>query len=75
MLGSLGEWYHAVYIDYPDGPQVDPKPTLNSSDEDIYSRGGNWGNNAEYIRNSTRATSFPNYEFFFLGFRTVKEVL
>jgi formylglycine-generating enzyme required for sulfatase activity len=38
-------------------------------------RGGNWGNEAVYLRVTSREFATPDYPYFFMGFRTVKPIL
>ena len=73
MVGSLSEFQHVTYFTYPTEEQIDPKPT--PADTSIFPLGGNWGNGAEFIRSAVRPWATANYEFFFYGFRTVKEEL
>lgn len=72
MVGSLSEWYHVAYMSYPTEEQIDPKPAV--TDTSVFPRGGNWGNDARYIRSATRPYSYANYDYYFLGFRTVREI-
>jgi formylglycine-generating enzyme required for sulfatase activity len=74
MLGSLSEWYHVSYVNYPVEEQIDPKPTTMPTDTVVSARGGNWGNDVRWIRAATRIYTVANYDYYFLGIRTVREV-
>ncbi|MBN1576604.1 MAG: SUMF1/EgtB/PvdO family nonheme iron enzyme, partial [Chitinispirillaceae bacterium] len=74
MLGSLSEWTQAGEVLFTGEAVADSKPTTSPGDTLFVLRGGNWSNNASFIRSSCRSTSFGNYSYFVQGFRTVKEV-
>jgi formylglycine-generating enzyme required for sulfatase activity len=73
MLGNVSEWCNDVYDYYPWGAAVDPIGSCE--DYGRVQRGGNWGNNAVYLRVTSRDFSALDYPYFFMGFRTVKPIL
>jgi len=73
MAGNLSEHvndYESVSYDY--GSVTDPQGP--SSGTITMLRGGNWGNDALYLRSASRNFDAAAYDFNFIGFRTVKPV-
>ena len=69
MTGNLYEYCNDWYGDYEVEDVVDPVGPDTGSWH--VKRGGSWGNQAFYLRSSCRTPSFPDYSYYFLGFRTV----
>ncbi|MBN1576605.1 MAG: SUMF1/EgtB/PvdO family nonheme iron enzyme [Chitinispirillaceae bacterium] len=74
MSGSLSEWTQAGEGWFTGEAVIDPKPTTSPQDTIFMYRGGNWGNNAAYLRPACRSWAFANYPYWHIGFRTVREV-
>ncbi|MFC1584597.1 formylglycine-generating enzyme family protein [Fibrobacterota bacterium] len=71
MSGNLYEFCH----DWDGGmytseAQVDPAGPATGNYRMV--RGGSWGNEASYLRSSNRSFAAPDYEYYFIGFRTVR---
>lgn len=74
MIGNLSEWCHDAWTaSYEAGPQTDPMGAL-TTDENPYhvARGGNWGNDALFLRSAARTFYTPEYQTYFAGFRLVR---
>ncbi len=74
MAGNLTEWCHDWYGDNYYAESSASDPTGPDSGDWHALRGGNWGNEAVYLRSSNRTFSSPDYLFYFIGFRTVRPV-
>ena len=72
MAGNLSEHCQDIWSDYQYGTITDP--TGPSAGEYRTMRGGNWGNDASFLRSANRYASFADYEYWFKGFRTVRTV-
>jgi len=71
MLGNLSEWCNDYWgATYTAGHQIDPQGLATGSFRTL--RGGNWGNSLVDVRVSNRSTHFAQYNFYFVGFRTVR---
>ncbi len=69
MSGNVSEWINDWYYDYSSEQQIDP---TGSADETFhFVRGGNWGNEATFLRSANRQFASPDYYIWFCGFRTV----
>ena len=77
MAGSLLEYTIPAELYYSYEAEEDPIPSAAATEIYPVLRGGNWGNNfAANLRSSCRKHKIEgNYDYWFLGFRTVKEVV
>ena len=74
MIGNLTEWCHEGWTSgYEAGAQTDPMGVL-VDDVNTYhaARGGNWGNDALFLRAANRTFFAPEYQFYFAGFRLIR---
>jgi formylglycine-generating enzyme len=72
MTGNVMEWcndwngdYDSIAVSDPTGPDTGDYRCL---------RGGSWGNHAIFLRSSNRTLLFPDYTYYFVGFRVVLPV-
>jgi formylglycine-generating enzyme required for sulfatase activity len=72
MLGNVAEWCNDWYDLYNWGQQTDPTGPATGYIQ--VQRGGSWGNNLSYIRVTDREFRPPDYPYFFMGFRVVKQI-
>jgi len=70
MSGNVSEWCNDYDASYTWGPKTDPTGPATGSYQIL--RGGNWGNNASFLRSANRYFMFPDYMYYFLGFRVVR---
>jgi formylglycine-generating enzyme required for sulfatase activity len=72
MSGNLFEWCNDWYGDYDSATVSDP---TGPDDGDFHClRGGSWGNHAIFLRSANRTTLYPDYTYYFIGFRAVLPV-
>lgn len=72
MAGNVSEFCHDDWANYSYGTVTDPVGPVTEVNENKVARGGNWGNDATYLRSANRYFDAPNYHYFFIGFRVVK---
>ncbi|UCE04942.1 MAG: SUMF1/EgtB/PvdO family nonheme iron enzyme [bacterium] len=72
MSGNVSEWINDWYYDYSGEQQIDP--TGSETETYHFVRGGNWGNEATFLRSANRQFASPDYYIWFCGFRTVLPV-
>lgn len=72
MIGNGYEWCNDWDSQYKSGSVTDP--TGSDSGTVHILRGGSWGNDASYLRSANRYDSYPEYEYYFVGFRVVRPV-
>ncbi|MDG5813878.1 formylglycine-generating enzyme family protein [Chitinispirillales bacterium ANBcel5] len=70
MSGNVSEYVGDFFEEYPWGDDTDPTGPADGVFHGL--RGGNWGNSAFYLRSSNREFMAPDYEYYFIGFRTVR---
>ncbi len=70
MAGNVYEWCHDYYDAYTGDPQTDPAGPGSGSWN--VARGGSWGTSANYLRSANRTFNSPDYLYYFLGFRCVR---
>jgi len=79
MHGNLSEWCWDLLTDvgYQAGQAVDPAnlpdETITSAEAYLVKRGGHWGNDANYLRSSSRTFDPKVYFSYNEGFRTVRK--
>ncbi len=72
MIGNLYEYCNDWFGDYSSTASSNPTGPTSGTTRCI--RGGSWGNNADYLRVSTRDFNPAGYEFYFVGFRAVRTI-
>lgn len=73
MAGNLSEHVNDVEsYEYSYGVFTDPTGSVEESGSIHMIRGGNWTNNAVYLRSASRNLNVASYPFFCVGFRTVR---
>lgn len=72
VSGNLSEWCNDWDDLYNWGSEVDP--TGPATGQFNVLRGGNWGNNASYVRSVNRYFFNPDYMYYFIGFRAAQRV-
>ncbi len=72
MLGNLFEWCNDVWTDYDPAELVDPVGPETGKYRSL--RGGSWGSDISYLRSANRYSIFPDYQYFFVGFRVVRPI-
>jgi formylglycine-generating enzyme required for sulfatase activity len=70
MIGNVYEACGDYWGSYPWGTVLDPLGPSTGDYQTI--RGGAWGNDITYLRSANRYFYGPDYEFYFIGFRTVR---
>ena len=70
MAGNVYEWCHDLYGAYTADTKTDPSGPETGGWNVV--RGGSWGTGAYYLRSANRTFTTPDYQFFFLGFRCVR---
>ncbi len=73
MHGNVFEWCSDRYGSYRSDPQVDPQGSASSMPGPRVVRGGYWGGYALYCRSALRIIDSPDYRFYHLGLRLVRE--
>ncbi len=70
MLGNVWEWTASIY----DSDYKGAERQVASLDADGYRvvRGGSWGNNSAGVRSAYRRSDAPDYQYFHIGFRLVR---
>jgi formylglycine-generating enzyme required for sulfatase activity len=75
MAGNLSEHVNDVESNvYSLGAVTDPTGPAEQSGSIHMVRGGNWTNDAVYLRSASRNLNVASYPFFCVGFRTVRTV-
>ncbi len=75
MAGNVSEWCNDWFDLYNWGPQTDPSgPSTVGPGYIQVRRGGNWGNDESYLRSTERFFYNADYLYFFMGFRTVRQI-
>lgn len=73
MAGNLSEHVHDVEsMEYSFGTSTDPSGPSEGSIHMV--RGGNWTNDAVYLRSASRNLNVASYPFFCVGFRAARTV-
>lgn len=72
LQGNVSEWTNdrTAYDGYAAGAVTDPAGLASGTGWIM--RGSNWGSTPVYLRSSCRTLYTPAYEFYFQGFRTVR---
>ncbi len=73
MVGNVSEWCNDLLNNYPWGAATDPTGVVPDDPSGYLwvSRGGNWSNDVTYLRSTERQFAASDYQFLFVGFRTV----
>ena len=73
LHGNVYEWCQDLYGPYPQYKVVDPKgpETVKKESYRVY-RGGSWYSSARYCRAACRGKEEPDFKYYNLGFRLVK---
>jgi formylglycine-generating enzyme required for sulfatase activity len=73
MSGNVWEWcWNWHTSSYVTGTEGDSDPTGASSGSYRVYRGGSWCGNSDYCAVSYRISYFPDYRYYYLGFRVVR---
>ncbi|MFP4417520.1 MAG: SUMF1/EgtB/PvdO family nonheme iron enzyme [Chitinispirillaceae bacterium] len=72
MAGNVYEWCNDYWGEYPSGTVTDPTGPESGNHHCL--RGGSWGTDASFLRSANRYSKFPDYPYFFVGFRIVRPI-
>lgn len=77
MSGNLSQWCNDWWNNegYTWEDAIDPTGQKVGSNKYHFIRGSNWGNEVSFLRSANRRFLPADYQYYFLGFRTVKPVL
>jgi formylglycine-generating enzyme required for sulfatase activity len=70
MVGNVNEWCWDWSGSYSSGAQTDPRGPASGSGR-LY-RGGSWNDSAWDCRAASRNFNFPDFNYYFIGFRAVR---